>query len=256
MPLYDSWNPVHIPPKAMSATPVQVDASTSIAAGDPISEKTSFVVQFRSALNAELIAEMQQPGPCKAGLLQCNLAAVMQDNARPILLLQGVRLAVDDVLTGEASLEVMRRPLPEEAATRLRKAREAVSHVKSDQLQDVKSLKMPPEAIHDVLAAILQLLGRWDYSWVSIRKVLGERNLVQRLLALEPYQVSFESQLAVQQTVTKHRQSFEYDTIRRVSTATTPMARLVLAFIECWEPMEIPYWCSPNKAVQRWPEVL
>ena len=201
-------------------------------------ESSAFAVEFRSALSDELITVMQQKEPCKAGMLQSHLAAVLCDSARPVLLCHGVALAPEDVLAEEVSLLVIRRPLPDDVAQRMRMAREAVARVKADELLNIKALKFPPDAMHDVWSATLLLSGWQDSSWASIKKFLGSGagTGTRSLLTLEPYQVSFENQLAVQQIVKRAPQSFEYEHILKFSTATACCAALVVAFISCWDP--------------------
>ena len=67
-----------------------------------------------------------------------------------------------------------------------------------------------------------------------MRKFLGRRDVVLMLIALEPRQVSFESQLAVQRIVEQKAKSFDHDVIRRCSTAMASFAALVRAFLVCW----------------------
>ena len=222
----------------------QLCNETSVASGHgcgslhalPQAEGSSpFVLEFRSALSDELILDMQQQGPCKANVLQINLAAVLGDDAPPVLLRQGIPLAAGDILSEEATLLVVRRVLPDEVVLQLEMARKAVSHLKPEHLTSIKELKMPPEPLYNVLRAILLLLGNADCSWLSMKKFLGGRAATQKLLTLRPCQVSFESQLAIQQMVQQFPHSFEHKCIYRVSVAAAPFAALVLAFIACWK---------------------
>ena len=36
-------------------------------------------------------------------------------------------------------------------------------------------LKMPPEAIRDVMEGVLRVMGNFDTSWVSMKRLLGNR---------------------------------------------------------------------------------
>ncbi|KDO32540.1 hypothetical protein SPRG_03015 [Saprolegnia parasitica CBS 223.65] len=55
----------------------------------------------------------------------------------------------------------------------LQSAKEAVGAIKSDNINEIRSLKMPPEPIHDVLSAVLMLLGIQDTSWNSMKSSSG-----------------------------------------------------------------------------------
>ena len=146
----------------MSAADAPVRPGTPATRPNLEVENLPFHVECRSALNGDLLAELRQEGPCPVGVLQSQLAALFYDDARPVLMLQGSPLASTDVLREDASLEVIRRTLPEEAANCLQEARAAVSHVRSDHLQDIKALRMPPEPLHDVLSAVLSfVVAQW-----------------------------------------------------------------------------------------------
>ena len=41
-------------------------------------------------------------------------------------------------------------------------ARKAVGSIRKSHLDELKSLKMPPPAIHDVLSGVLRLMGNYD----------------------------------------------------------------------------------------------
>ena len=53
-------------------------------------------------------------------------------------------------------------------------AKKSVGQISSDNLNEIRSLKMPPEPIRDVLSAVLMLLGINDTSWLSMRNFLGQ----------------------------------------------------------------------------------
>ena len=55
----------------------------------------------------------------------------------------------------------------------LEAARAAVGGIKSDNLNEIKSLKMPPEPIRDVLEGVLRIMGNFDTSWISMKRFLG-----------------------------------------------------------------------------------
>lgn len=56
-------------------------------------------------------------------------------------------------------------------------ARTAVGQIKADHLNEIRSLKAPPDAIRDVLEGVLKLMGQADTSWNSMKKFLGGRGI-------------------------------------------------------------------------------
>lgn len=44
-------------------------------------------------------------------------------------------------------------------------AKQAVGGIKKDNLNEIRALKMPPEAIRDVLEGVLKIMGNFDTTW-------------------------------------------------------------------------------------------
>ena len=61
----------------------------------------------------------------------------------------------------------------------LEAARQAVGGIKKDNLNEIRSLKLPPEPIRDVLEGVLRLLGNLDTSWVSMKRFLANSSVKQ-----------------------------------------------------------------------------
>lgn len=123
-------------------------------------------------------------------------------------------------------------------------AKQAVGQIKSDHLNEIRSLNAPPEAIADVLAAVLTLLGVQDLSWLSMKKFLSNRGVKDDILNFDAKRISDELRKTVSKMIKKKAQSFEAANIQRVSAAAAPMAAWVKAniryslVIEKIEPLE------------------
>lgn len=52
----------------------------------------------------------------------------------------------------------------------IREAKDAVGNIKPDSLSEIRSLRMPPDVIRDILEAVLRLMGIFDTSWVSMKR--------------------------------------------------------------------------------------
>lgn len=50
---------------------------------------------------------------------------------------------------------------------------QAVGSIKSENITELRSFKMPPDAIRDVLEGVLLLMGREDTSWNGMKQFLG-----------------------------------------------------------------------------------
>jgi hypothetical protein len=107
----------------------------------------------------------------------------------------------------------------------------AVGQIKSEHLNEIRSLKMPPEPIADVLGAVLKLLGIHDVSWLSMKKFLGNRGVKDEILTFDAHRISGEMRKDVAKLLKNKASSFDHATITRVSVAAAPLAAWVKANI-------------------------
>ena len=123
-------------------------------------------------------------------------------------------------------------------------AKQAVGQIKNEHLNEIRSLNAPPEAIADVLAAVLMMLGVQDLSWLSMKKFLSNRGVKDDILNYDAKRISHELRKNVAKLIKKKASSFEAANIQRVSIAAAPMAAWVKAnikyslVIEKIEPLE------------------
>ena len=108
-------------------------------------------------------------------------------------------------------------------------AREAVSHIKKDNITELRSLKMPPDAIRDVLEGVLRIMGFSDLSWNAMRQFLGQRSIKDNIVNFDARQITPQIRASVQELLDARGSSFEHAVIYRVSVAAAPMAAWVKA---------------------------
>ncbi|ORC91608.1 putative dynein heavy chain [Trypanosoma theileri] len=114
----------------------------------------------------------------------------------------------------------------------LEAAREAVNSIRSEQLNEIRSLKAPPEPVRDVLEGVLALLGVTDVSWQSMRKFLGERGAKERILDFDAQKVTPAIRENVSRLLNQKSTSFKPEVIHRASVAAAPMAAWVKAMVD------------------------
>ena len=76
---------------------------------------------------------------------------------------------------GEESLKLEKRKKAieielSEIEPLVQEAKNAVGNIKPDSLSEIRSLRMPPDVIRDILEAVLRLMGIFDTSWVSMKR--------------------------------------------------------------------------------------
>ena len=138
----------------------------------------------------------------------------------------------------------------------LDQAQQAVGGIKSDNLNEIRSLKMPPEAIHDVLSTVLMLLGIRDTSWLSMKKFLGQRGVKDEILNYDAHNMTPKIRNQVAKTLRAKASSFDDANIYRVSVAAAPLALWVKAnvryslVLDKIEPLERDL-AEANRTLQR-----
>jgi dynein heavy chain 2 len=109
-------------------------------------------------------------------------------------------------------------------------SKEAVSGIKSENLNEIRSLKTPPAAIADVLSGVLMLLGIEDLSWLRMKKFLGQRGIKEDILNFDASSISNSPiKNQVENLLRSKSNSFDAATIMRTSVAAAPLAAWVKA---------------------------
>ena len=111
-------------------------------------------------------------------------------------------------------------------------ARKAIGQIRSDHLSEIKSLKVPPDAIRDVLEGVLLILGQTDTSWTSMKKFLASRAVKENIINFDARQITVTIRERVEVLLHQKGKSFEHAVIYRVSVAAAPMAAWVKANIK------------------------
>mmetsp|Transcript_26840 Transcript_26840/g.4866 ORF Transcript_26840/g.4866 Transcript_26840/m.4866 type:complete len:90 (+) Transcript_26840:3770-4039(+) len=83
-------------------------------------------------------------------------------------------------------------------------AQKAVGSIKKEHLNELKSLRMPPEPVHDVLSAVLRMMGRSDNSWNAMKSFLGEGSMISNIINYDPRLISMDIRKNVNNFVKKH----------------------------------------------------
>ena len=92
---------------------------------------------------------------------------------------------------------------------------------------------MPPEPVHDVLCAVLRLMGSFDTSWNSCKEFLKGRSVIASIMNFEPRNITPEIREDVEKLVKKNSSSFEDSVITRASVAAASLATWVKNLLKC-----------------------
>jgi dynein heavy chain 2 len=58
-------------------------------------------------------------------------------------------------------------------------AKRAVNGINKSNLDELRSLKMPPDAIINVLTAVMRVFKQTDTKWANMKTFLGQRGVIE-----------------------------------------------------------------------------
>ncbi|GAB5577021.1 cytoplasmic dynein 2 heavy chain 1 isoform X12 [Prionailurus iriomotensis] len=111
-------------------------------------------------------------------------------------------------------------------------AKLAVGNIKPESLSEIRSLRMPPDVIRDILEGVLRLMGIFDTSWVSMKSFLAKRGVRDDIATFDARNIPKEIRHSVEELLYKNKGSFDSKNAKRASTAAAPLAAWVKANIQ------------------------
>uniref|UniRef100_A0A0N4ZU30 Cytoplasmic dynein 2 heavy chain 1 n=1 Tax=Parastrongyloides trichosuri TaxID=131310 RepID=A0A0N4ZU30_PARTI len=120
----------------------------------------------------------------------------------------------------------------------LKEARKAVGAIKSESLSEIRSLRAPPEAIRDILQAVLLFMGIMDTSWEAMRKFLGKSGVKDEIINFDARKITPTAGSKVSALMKQKASSFEEKNAKRASVAAAPLAAWVKANLQYAEILE------------------
>ncbi|XP_047126593.1 cytoplasmic dynein 2 heavy chain 1 isoform X1 [Hydra vulgaris] len=120
----------------------------------------------------------------------------------------------------------------------LEEAKQAVGNIKSESLSEIRALRMPPDAIRDILEGVLRLMGILDTSWNSMRGFLAKRGAKEDIISFDAHSISPEIRSSVEELLESKKSSFDTKVAKRASVAAAPLAAWVIANVKYSKVLE------------------
>ncbi|XP_040902456.1 cytoplasmic dynein 2 heavy chain 1 [Toxotes jaculatrix] len=111
-------------------------------------------------------------------------------------------------------------------------AKRAVGNIKPEALSEIRSLRMPPDVIRDILEGVLRLMGIFDTSWVSMKSFLAKRGVREDIATFEARNITPEIRQSVEELLNRNKASFDPKNAKRASAAAAPLAAWVKANVQ------------------------
>ncbi|XP_041850617.1 cytoplasmic dynein 2 heavy chain 1 [Melanotaenia boesemani] len=111
-------------------------------------------------------------------------------------------------------------------------AKRAVGNIKPEALSEIRSLRMPPDVIRDILEGVLRLMGIFDTTWVSMKSFLAKRGVREDIATFEARNITPEIRQSVEELLNRNKASFDPKSAKRASAAAAPLAAWVKANVQ------------------------
>ena len=118
------------------------------------------------------------------------------------------------------------------------KAQKDVGELREDNLREIKSFAMPPDAVRDVLSCVMILMGSYNTTWKAMKIFLGQSGIIKHIVTYDARQITPKTRKDIIKLMTDNADSFDPKSIARASVATAPLAAWVKAMIKFSEALE------------------
>ena len=113
-----------------------------------------------------------------------------------------------------------------------------VGQLREDNLHEIKSFKLPPDQVYDVLSCVLMLMGIYNATWSSMKTFLGQSGVIKQIVGFDARQITPKMRKDLTKIMAEKASSFEPEKIKRASVATAPLAAWVQAMIKYSSSLE------------------
>ena len=118
------------------------------------------------------------------------------------------------------------------------KAQKDVGQLREDNLREIRSFKIPSDAVYDVLSCVLMLMGNYNTTWNSMKIFLGQSGVVKEIVTYDARRITPKMRQELTKFMTEKANSFDHEVIYRASVATAPLAAWVMAMVKFSEALE------------------
>ncbi|XP_032214095.1 cytoplasmic dynein 2 heavy chain 1 isoform X5 [Mustela erminea] len=241
---------IHESCKAHGATPsrymtfLRVYSAISSSKKNELLKRQSHLQAGVSKLNEAkaLVDELSRRAGVQSALLKTK-----QDEADAAL--QEITVSMQDASEQKTELERLKHKIAEEVVKieerknkiddelkevqpLVNEAKLAVGNIKPESLSEIRSLRMPPDVIRDILEGVLRLMGIFDTSWVSMKSFLAKRGVREDIATFDARNIPKEIRESVEELLYKNKGSFDSKNAKRASTAAAPLAAWVKANVQ------------------------
>lgn len=117
-------------------------------------------------------------------------------------------------------------------------AQAAVSNIKRQHLQEVRTMANPPEAVKLAMESVCTILGHKIDSWRTVQGIIRRDDFIQRIVNFDTNNQMTKPLREVMKKDFLSRPSFNFETVQRASKACGPLVKWVLAQVRFSEILD------------------
>ena len=116
-------------------------------------------------------------------------------------------------------------------------AQAAVSSIKKQHLQEVRSMANPPEAVKLAMESVCTILGHKIDSWRTVQGIIRRDDFIQRIVNFDTNHMTKHLRDTMKKDFLS-RPSYNFETVQRASKACGPLAKWVIAQVHFSEILD------------------
>lgn len=117
-------------------------------------------------------------------------------------------------------------------------AQAAVSNIKKQHLQEVRSMANPPEAVKLAMESVCTILGHKIDSWRTVQGIIRRDDFIQRIVNFDTNNQMTKQLRELMKRDFLSRPSYNFETVQRASRACGPLAKWVIAQVRFSEILD------------------
>jgi dynein heavy chain 1, cytosolic len=117
-------------------------------------------------------------------------------------------------------------------------AQSAVSGIKKQQLQEVRAMANPPEAVKLAMESVCTLLGHKIDGWKTVQGIIRRDDFIQRIVNFDTVNQMTKAHRELMKKDFLSRPSFNFEMVNRASRACGPLVKWVLAQVKFSEILD------------------
>lgn len=166
-----------------------------------------------------MVADQQEAEQKKAASIQIQAALVEQDKK----IKQRRAVVMADLADAEPAVA---------------DAREAVSGIKRQHLQEVRSMANPPEAVKSAMESVCTLLGHKIDSWRTVQGIIRRDDFIQRIVNFDTGSQLSRQLRELMKKEFISRPTYNFETVNRASKACGPLVKWTIAQVRFSEILD------------------